>query len=107
MTNKGFVESREGHIIVGESVVYAHKWLEADSVTSPSAAVYFKGVDVTTTVMPAGTNSVSGNIQIAKPLVANSSHAGGKYVLEFTATVDGNTEIRKYQLDCIARGQEL
>ena len=107
MTSSGFVEDRAGYIIVGETLTFAHQWLEASSVSSVSAKVYFRGSDVSSTVMPSGSNSVSGIVQTAKPLVASANHAGGNYVLEFTATVDGNVEIRKYQLACIASGKEL
>jgi len=107
MSNAGFVEDRVGYIIVDEQLAFAHKWLEASSVSGQTSKVYFKKQDVTSTVMPSGTNTVSGIIQVAPPLVGNAAHAGGNYVLEFQATVDGNVEIRKYQLACVARGKEL
>ena len=107
MTSSGFVEDRAGYIIVGESIVFSHKWLEATTVATVSSKVYFKKTDVTSVVMPAGSNSVSGTIQTCPALVANAAHAGGNYVIEFKATVDGNIEIRKYQLACIATGKEL
>jgi hypothetical protein len=103
----GWVEGRSSYVIIGESVVFSHEWLEASSVSSPTSRVYFNEEDKTSTVMPSGSNTVSGTIQTAPPLVPSAEHANGKYVVEFQALVDGNTEIRKLQLDVIASGKRF
>lgn len=102
----GWVEGKFSYIIVGEEIVLSHEWVGATSVTLPGSTVYYNRGDVTSTVMPSGSDSVSGIIQTAPNLVANALHANGKYVVEFNATVDGNKEIRKLQLDVIEHGKE-
>lgn len=49
--------------------------------------------------------SVSGNIVTTKPIVIPASPAP-KYVVEITATVDGNTEIRPFMIYTRVNGEE-
>lgn len=88
-------------IIAGESVTLQLTWLGASSVSSTSEIVYraSTGADVSSTHMPAGASSASGNVQTAKPLTALVG--GVPLVVVFQATVDGNTERRK----CLVRAK--
>jgi hypothetical protein len=66
------------------------------TLSSPSAKVYKKKKDVTATVMPSGTTTASANTVILKPitsLVGNS-----KYVVDVTATANGNIRVYKFMI---------
>ncbi len=78
----------------GETLTYSLVWLGASSLASPTATAYFKGTDVSSTAMPAGTHSVSGDVQTLKPLVFDAAWTGNYLVVEIQCSVDGNTEIR-------------
>ena len=78
---------------------------EGTTVSSPTMKVYANKTDVTSTICPSGSMSVSGNIVTTKPIVIPASPAP-KYVVEITATVDGNTEIRPFMIYTRVNGEE-
>lgn len=87
----------------GESLTFTLTYLGASSVSSVTATVYQNKTDVTSTVMPAGSTSASGNVATLKPLTAMTG--GKKYVVSVSATVDGNTVVKKFQVNC-QKGQQ-
>ena len=84
--------------IAGETLTYSLTWLGASSLSSPSAKVYFKGSDVTTTAMPSGSDSSSGDVQTLKPLAFSASWVNNYIVVAIQCSVDSNTEIRKLKI---------
>jgi hypothetical protein len=64
------------------------------TVTSPSAKVYKNGTEVTSTIMPAGSATASGNTATLKPVTALTG--GEYYVVAVTATCDGDTRVVKF-----------
>lgn len=87
---RSFVEQIESEIITR-----SYRWEGATTISGPSATVYRAGENITTTAMPSGSNTVSGDIITIKPLVALDDDAGQEYVVLILATVDGNYEARK------------
>ena len=77
----------------------------ATSVTSPTVAVYKKGTtsDVSGTVMPSGSHTVSGNSLTMKNLT--SLTAGESYIVDIRITVDGIAD--EFFLEVKALRQEL
>ena len=68
------------------------------AVTTPSALVYRNGTAVTTTVMPAGSASASGNVATLKPLTALVG--GARYEVVVSATVSGDVRKKKCEFIC-------
>lgn len=93
-------------MLEGETITYSVLWEGATTVASTSATVYRNGADVTSTVMSAGSHTQSGNVSTLKPLVAQSNHGGSKYIVAVQATVDGNTELRKFEILVIKPDEE-
>lgn len=66
------------------------------TVTSPSAIVYRKRKNVTSTAMPSGSNSASGSVVTLKPLTALVG--GADYIINVTGTVAGDTHKKKIKI---------
>jgi hypothetical protein len=105
MTNLWLLESPD-NIIEGETITYSIEWLGASAVSGTTCKVYFNNADVTSTVMPSGSFSQSGTVSTLKPLAAQTGHGGGIYVVVPQATVDGNTELRKFELRVLSAKAE-
>lgn len=88
----------------GESISFACVF-PGVTVSSPSMKVFANKTNVTSTLCPAGSMSVSGNIVTTKPIVIPENPAP-RYVVEITATVDGNTEVRPFMIYTRANGEE-
>lgn len=82
-------------MIEGEIITYSLTWQGASSLSVPAVEVFRDGTDITTTAMPSGAHSVSGNVQTFKPLKALSGDGKKKYSVVIECIVDGNTERRK------------
>lgn len=82
----------------GETVTYNITVEGTNAPTSPTATVYKGRSDVTSTVMPSGSHSASGQVITLKPVTALVS--GVEYSVMVTATVAGNTEQRKLIIIC-------
>ena len=80
-------------MLPGETLTLTITVEGTNAPSSPSAVVYKGRTDVTSTVMPSGTASASGQVITLKPLTATV--AGSDYSVIVTATVGGNTEQRK------------
>jgi len=94
-----WVEEEQADMAEGEKLTFSITFKGAVSVSSPSVVVYKNGLDVTSTVMPSGSNTVSANVVTMKPLIAIAGDGGQIYVVACSAIVDGNTEIRKVQIN--------
>jgi len=66
------------------------------AVTSPTAAIYRNGTEVTSTVMPSGSHTASGSVATLKPLTALVG--GAKYVIDVTGTVGGDVWVKKIEM---------
>ena len=84
--------------IEGETLPYSLTWLGSSNLSTPTASVYFKGSDVTSTAMPSGSHSVSGDVQTTKPITFDSAWVNNFIVVAFQCVVDSNTEIRKLKI---------
>lgn len=94
--------ARESPITVAEGTTItlaANYW---DTPSTVSAAVKRKAdqSDVTSTVMPSGSVSISGNVATLKPLVI-ASGGGYTYTVNVTGTVAGDVWVKK--MDVIVR----
>ena len=94
-----WVDEKEVDMVEGETITFAVEFKGAVSVSGPGATVYRSGTDVTSTVMPSGSHTASSNVVTLKPLTAQSGDGGQEYVVAVSATVDGNSEIRKFQVN--------
>lgn len=84
--------------IAGESYTHSLTFLGATAVSSVTSVAIYRGTtDAVATHMPAGSNSVSGNVATFKPLTALVANT--VLIVVFTCVVDGNTEIRKLRVE--------
>ena len=90
-----------------ESVTYTVTWKGATTLATPTAVVYKNGSDVSSAVMPSGSNSVSGTTQTLKPITIPAGYGGSTIVVEIACVVDGNTEKRGLQIKCLKPGVTL
>ena len=104
MSHEIFAVESPVSVISGETLTLSLTWLGATSVSAPGATVYHNGTDETSTIMPSGSHSASGNVQTLKPITAMVG--GEDYVIAASATVDGNTEIRKVLIKCVKASAE-
>jgi hypothetical protein len=105
MTVPRVLEEAEA-VVEGATITYSYTWTGISSVSSPTATVYKDGQDITSTVMPSGSHSVSGNVQTLKPIVFQANHGGSKYVINIQAVADGNTDIYKQDILVLRPGDE-
>lgn len=83
----------------GETVTLNITVEGSNAPTSPTAAVYKGRTDVTSTVMPSGSHTVSGQVITLKPITALVGNSD--YALMYTVTIAGNTEQRKIIIQCV------
>lgn len=83
----------------GETVTLTITVEGTNAPSSPSATVYKGRSDVTSTVMPSGSHTASGQVITLKP--ATAMVAGSDYAFIIQATVGGNTEQRKLIVQCV------
>lgn len=93
-------------VVEGATITYSLTWLGGSSLSSPSSTVYMNGTDITSTVQPSGSASVSGNVQTLKPIAFQSGHGGNYYVVNCTCTVDGNTDVAKFKVKVLRPSEE-
>jgi hypothetical protein len=82
-----FLEESPIYQGAGATVPYSVTFPFATTVAAGTIAVYKNGADVTSTVMPSGSHSASGNVLTLKPLTALTG--GETYLISIAATVDG------------------
>ena len=81
-------------VIEGSTITLACTFWGA--VTSPTATVYRRRANVTTTVMPSGSHTASGSVATLKPLTALAG--GARYIVAVTGTVSGDVWIKKLEI---------
>ena len=81
--------------IEGESLTFTITYEGATTCSSPTALAYRNKTSVTATVFPTNTPTASGNVVTLSPL---TGMLHGNYVVAVTATVDGNVQVRKFQV---------
>ena len=94
--NEVFAVESPIRVVEGATVTFTCTYWGA--VTSPSAKVYRNGTEVTSTVMPSGSTSVSGSVATLKPLTALVG--GARYVVAVTGTVGGDIFVKKVEVIC-------
>ncbi len=92
-------------VVAGDTRTYTVTFEGATSVSSPSAVAYQDGSLVTSTVFPSGSITASGATVTLKPFVAPTP-GGETYVVDLTATVDGNTQVKKLKINVINPADE-
>jgi len=80
--------------VAGDTVTYTVTFLGAASVSSPVGTVYQGSKDVSSTAMPSGSASASGNVVTLKPITALAGPK--KYVVD-VATAEYPT--KKFQIN--------
>ena len=91
-----FVVESPLRVIEGSTVTLACTFWGA--VTSPSATVYLRRANVTTTVMPTGSHTASGSVATLKPLTALVG--GSRYIVSVVGTVSGSIWVKKLEIVC-------
>jgi hypothetical protein len=104
-TQGTFVEPKTIYRIAGASETLEVVFENAEEISSPSVKAYRGRRDLTATVFPSGSSVAAGNAMITP--VMTGLVGGQKYVLEFTATIDGYTTVRKALLRTHAHGMTL
>jgi hypothetical protein len=106
MTQVPFVVEDVAPAIEGSTLTFDVEWVDGSTLSSPTAKVYMNNTEITSTAMPSGSHSVSGNVQTLKPLVFTAGHGGNYYVVDFQCVVDGNTEIGRFKIKVLRAGEE-
>ena len=91
-----WVDESPIEVVSGTSYTLSLTWLGASSVTVTSVTIYRAGTDVSSTNMPAGSHSASGNVATFKPLTALVANT--VLILSIVCAVDSNTEVRKLRV---------
>ncbi len=96
------------NMVEGEILTFNMTWIGATSGSSPTATVYRKGTDYSSTAFTSGTHSITGTppVQTLKALTAVAGDGGKKYVVIIKAVIDSNTEIRKLLVRVVRDEQE-
>ena len=90
--NQVWVRESPYYMTVGESLTFSYVWEGSGSaVSSSDTKVYLDSVDVSSTYL-SGSSSQSGRTTTCEVFAPTIE---GKFVLVISASVDGNTEIRK------------
>lgn len=90
-------------LIEGAKRTYVLQYPWADTVTSPSVAAYKGTTLYTSTAFPTGAASASGTNVTLPELVVTDGDGGKKYSIVVTATVDGDTDVRKFVVNVITK----
>jgi len=85
-------------VVAGDTRTWTVTWEGAAAVSSPSAVAYQDAAPATSTVFPSGSITASGATVTLKPFVAPTP-GGEVYVVAITATVDGNTQVKKLKIN--------
>jgi len=92
--NAVFAVESPVNLVEGESITFSCTYWATPS--SPSAKVYKKKTDVTTTNMPSGSASVTGWVVTLPQLTALAGT--NRYVVNVQATVGGDVKLRKIEV---------
>lgn len=89
-------------VVEGETKYYEMEWEFGTILTSPTAAIFRNGRDVTATMMN-GSCSMNGRVQALPPI--SGFKASNVYIVAIKCVVDGETLVRKMQLTSQSPGQ--
>lgn len=85
-----------------ESGPLSNTWEGSGTLTAPVAKLYLNGVDVTSTYMATGSDSVSGRVQSTKNLA--SLLGGETFILQYRITEGGQVRAVQQYLKVIKSG---
>lgn len=105
LQNDIWVIERDQVMMEGEKITWAIRYIDADAISVPSSKVYKNGNDYSSTVQT-GSDTVSGTVQYLKTIEAQANDGGSVYVVVASATVDGNTEKRKFLIRIVDPSDE-
>ncbi|MEJ2759845.1 MAG: hypothetical protein P8046_15315 [Anaerolineales bacterium] len=100
-----WVVEKDQTMIEGESITFSVDFINASVVASPASKVYKNEADVSGTVQ-SGSDSASGSVVTLKTITAQADDGGSVYVVVVQASVDGNTEKRKFLIRVVAPEEE-
>ena len=103
--NDVWVVEKDQVMVEGEAITFSVNFVGATTVASPDTKCYKNGSDYSSTAL-SGSSSASGSVVTCEVVTAQSGDAGEVYVMVVSATVDGNTEIRKFRIRIVAPGDE-
>lgn len=89
-------------VVEDEEFTWAIKCIGAENITSPTVKVYRNGEDITSTVIPTGSASASGNVITLPEIQIVATDGGVSYVVVVWATIDGSYRAVKMQLDVLS-----
>ena len=103
--NDIWVVEKDQVMVEGESITFSVNFVGATTISSPDTRCYKNGSDYSTTAL-SGSSSASGSVVTCEEVTAQAGDAGDTYVMVVSATVDGNTEMRKFRIRIVAPGDE-
>jgi|SRR3990172_2379460 len=90
-------------LIEGAKRTFVLQYPWASTVTGPTVAAYKGTTAYTATAFPSGSASASGTNVTLPELVVTDGDGGKKYSIVVTATVDGDTDVRKFTINVITK----
>jgi hypothetical protein len=96
-----FVRESPITMVEGETRVFTVTWEGATTVATPLNTCFAGNKDVSATTL-SGNTTVSGIIQTSK--IFTALKGGMTYVINFTATADGNKRTKKLLVHCTRPG---
>jgi len=103
--NDIWVVEKDQVMVEGEAITFSVNFVGATTISSPDTRCYKNGSDYSSTAL-SGSSSASGSVVTCETVTAQSGDAGEVYVVVVSATVDGNTEMRKFRIRIVAPGDE-
>jgi len=95
------IQNLEGEqdFVAGSQIAFSCEYLGSPVISSPTVKVYQGTSDVTSTLIPSGSASVSGSV-VNLPTIVIPDPPYRQYVVVVSATVDGVVDPRKIILNC-------
>jgi len=103
MNTDVWVVEKDQVMVEGEAITFSVNFIGATTISSPDTKCYKNGSDYSGTAL-SGSSSASGSVVTCEKVTAQSGDAGEVYVIVVSATVDGNTEIRKFLIRIVGPG---
>ncbi|MBN2045437.1 MAG: hypothetical protein JW757_10490 [Anaerolineales bacterium] len=105
MSDDIWVVEKDQVMVEGEALTFSVQFIGATTVASPDTKCYKNGTDYSSTAL-SGSSSASGDTVTCETVTAQANDAGTVYVMVVSATVDGNTEIRKFLIRIVGPEDE-
>jgi hypothetical protein len=100
-----WVIEKDQVMVEGEALTFSVQFLGASMVSNPETRCYKNWANYSGTAL-SGSDSSSGDTVTCKVVTAQPNDAGSVYVMRVKATVDGNTEIRKFLIRIVGPDEE-